>query len=203
MIFRGIIFTVPKFKENNIKIISIFFYLHAWGKSNTEYRLKQRYKDTLLLNSDNMKFHNDKLIKNHPTSFSSTFNNAYPKDTSESRENSYLEQLEATNDYCTRNKEKAFRPNNKPVNEEFYSSAAARDRYEKIILTKGLDILNLVNNVSASIRPLGCTTPSYQTFGMGSHVFTWRNISNTCPIVYWWGSNDWIPLFQINNRGLN
>lgn len=191
---------ITRFKVNNIKIISIFFYLHAWGKSNVEYRLKQAYID--IFNSSNLKFHSVYVIKNHPTAPSSTFNNAYPKDTAESRENLYLKQLKDNNSYCDKNKEKAFRANDKPVKEEFYSSAVARDRYEKIILTKGLDILSLVKNVAASIRPLGCTTPSYQTFGMGSHVFTWRNVSNTCPIVYWWGSNNWTPLFQVNNRGL-
>ena len=75
--------------------------------------------------------------------------------------------------------------------------------YEKIILNKGLDIIERISSCSDSTRPLGFTSPSHQTLGLGSHVFTWRNTSNTCPIIYWWESNGWSPLLPVQNRGQN
>ncbi|WP_289114997.1 hypothetical protein [uncultured Psychrobacter sp.] len=101
-----------------------------------------------------------------------------------------------------RNEKIAFRPSNLPVKEEFYSSSQARDRYENILLKKGIELIYNIENITVeSIRPLGMTNPSNKTLGTGSHFFTWRNISNTCPIVFWWETNGWYPLFPVKNRG--
>jgi hypothetical protein len=72
------------------------------------------------------------------------------------------------------------------------------------LLKKGIEIINSINNISAEgLRPLGMTNPSYKTLGTGTHFFTWRNISNTCPLVFWWETNGWHPLFPVKNRGSN
>ena len=53
-------------------------------------------------------------------------------------------------------------------------------------------------------RPLGDTVKSHKTLGTGTLFFTWRNISNTCPIVFWWDvfGHNWTPLFSLKNRGI-
>ncbi|REG78219.1 phosphoribosyltransferase-like protein [Algoriphagus antarcticus] len=100
------------------------------------------------------------------------------------------------------NEKFAFRNPEYPLKEEFYSSSENRDRYERILLDKGLKIINSISELKAkSLRPLGMTPPSYKTLGKGCHFFTWRNISNTCPIIFWWEANGWYPLFPVKNRG--
>lgn len=99
--------------------------------------------------------------------------------------------------------ERTYRPNNKPSVETFYSSMDARLRLERIFVDKGVEILSHVNSLKSNHRPLGVTYPSYKTFGTGTMFFTWRNISNTCPIVFWWNNHGWKPLFPLANRGLS
>ena len=57
--------------------------------------------------------------------------------------------------------------------------------------------------VSTNLRPLGLINPQYKIFGLGTHYFTWRNIPNNAPLVYWWEvpGHKWKPLFPVANRG--
>jgi hypothetical protein len=59
------------------------------------------------------------------------------------------------------------------------------------------------SDVRPNIRPLGLINPTYRTFGLGTHFFTWRNIPNNSPLVFWWEvpGHNWIPLFPVMNRG--
>lgn len=117
--------------------------------------------------------------------------------------NEYLNQLEDKLQYTSMyNSEFAFRKPELPSTENYYSSSENRNRYESIILNKGIELFNQIENLgSHAIRPLGMTLPSNKTLGTGSHAFTWRNISNTCPLVFWWETNGWYPLFPVKNRG--
>lgn len=189
-------FGVEKFEKEKIKIISIFFFLHRWGSDNSKYWFMNELGKPI---ANSIDFHRVVEIKNNPRinyfNPNPTFNNAYPKNTN-SEWDKYLDSTDAD-----RHREFAYRPDGYPRNEKFFSSAKNRIRYESIILDKGIEIINRIKNPSPSLRPLGFTSPSYKTFGTGSHAFTWRNISNTCPIVYWWESNEWFPLFSVANRG--
>lgn len=185
-----------KFKKENIKIVAIFFFLHSWGYSNSKFIFLQDFGKDVVNQIDFLQVHE---IQNNPriNRFNSNpnFNHVFPKKQNNQWEE-YLETLDVE-----RNREFAFRPNNLPLNENFFSSPENRDRYEKIILEKGMEIINRVENIGSSVRPLGLTSPSFKTFGTGGHAFTWRNISNTCPLVFWWESNGWYPLFSVENRG--
>lgn len=191
------------FVQQDKLIIPFFFYLHDWGYSNSKYSLDSLYAGI----RSKIHFISYYQIQNNPriNSFNRTpiFNHAYIKDDQNFRVHMYLDNLVRTRNYSMKNKEFAFRPNNLPVTETFFTSSEARERYEKIILNKGLDIIDRIVTCSDSTRPLGFTPPSHQTLGLGSHVFTWRNTSNTCPIVYWWESNGWHPLLPVQNRGHN
>ncbi len=96
---------------------------------------------------------------------------------------------------------KAFRKAGTPAAETLFSSPANRIRFENLILKKGIEILLNSKTLKPNHRPLGATFPSYRTLGTGTLFFTWRNISNTCPVVFWWNSDSWKPLFPLNNRG--
>ena len=83
-----------------------------------------------------------------------------------------------------------------------FSNYNSRVIVEKAFLEYGIMIANRIK--SPWYRPLGLTnTPS---FGFGSVFVTDFNISNTCPLVLWWGTqdafsdhsdaiNNWYPLF--------
>lgn len=83
--------------------------------------------------------------------------------------------------------------------EKFYSSIENRKRLELIFLKKGVEILNSSNVTKTNIRPLGFSLPAYKDFGFGALVFTWRNIANNTPLVFWYDSKNFTPLF-VNKR---
>lgn len=105
----------------------------------------------------------------------------------------YWEELDAD-----RHLEYAFRPENRPAKEEYFTSAENRIRYERILVEKGLYIINQIQGeVKRNIRPLGLIFPSYKTLGVGTLFFTWRNVPNNSPLVFWWEvpGHNWKPLF--------
>lgn len=65
-----------------------------------------------------------------------------------------------------------------------FSSFEAEERVGHAFLKYGIKICNQLNK--STFRPLGLTTPP--SFGFGSLVATDYNISNTAPLVMWWGS---------------
>ncbi|WP_077920937.1 hypothetical protein [Spirosoma sp. 209] len=191
-----------EFQKNNIQIISIFFFLHEWGKRNVLYNLQRNLGYSL---TDRAKFYRVFTISNDPIinkyNKNPTFNHTYPLQTQEGVE--FLNFIEKAfeRSYPMTNDQYAFRSESMPTKEDFFSSPDNRDRYEKIIVQKGIEIIKNIDNLRVqAIRPLGFTQPAYKTLGTGSHCFTWRNISNTCPLVYWWEAN-WYPLFSVQNRG--
>src|SRR5690606_13042011 len=112
--------------------------------------------------------------------------------------NNYLNSIDAS-----ANADRAYRPTHKPAEEKLFSSPASRNRLETLFLVKGIEILSRVGELKVQqIRPLGYTVKSHKTFGLGTLFFTYRNIPNNCPIVFWWGSNNWKPLFVLKNRGV-
>lgn len=204
-------FGVKNFKDSNIKIISSFFILHTWAVKNVPFAIEQKFKkdyDIKFEFKERMKFYRVAEIDNNPYYhhyFNSNprFNHVYPTESEEGKE--FLSKLETAfeRDYELKNIKFAFRNKDFPKEENFFSSKENRGKYEKILLNKGLEIFYSIENLNVpSIRPLGMAPPSYQTLGTGSHFFTWRNISNTCPLVFWWESANWYPLFPVKNRGL-
>ena len=105
----------------------------------------------------------------------------------------YWENLEAQS-----HSEYAFRPENRPPKEEYFTTAENRIKFERILVDKGLYIINQIQGeVKKNIRPLGFIYPSYKTLGVGTLFFTWRNVPNNSPLVFWWdvSGHKWKPLF--------
>lgn len=189
---------LENFKKDKINIIGAFIILHYWGVKNNWFSLDLYYKFKIS-NSINflrvVKVDNYPYINNihHPNPI---FNHVYPIKTEIGE--IFLNELENSfeRDYNLNNKQHAFRNPDYPLEETFFSTKENRHRFEQIILKKGIEIYNNIGKINtASIRPLGFCPPSYQTLGTGSLYITWRNISNTCPLVFWWDTNGWTPLF--------
>ena len=92
--------------------------------------------------------------------------------------------------------EKFFRAETFPGKEVFFTTARRRHRIEEKFLIKGIDILNESNVIKPNIRPLGFSLPSVRNFGFGTLCFTWRNIANNTPLVFWYSSGNFVPLFK-------
>lgn len=181
--------------------VSLFCY-HSFGFSNMEWRLMKQFDDkikkVLLVGTDYVV---ENHIKTKWIAENQRLNCVYPIEEQLKTTLEYLASLEAENDSVP-----AFRPSNLPKKETFFSSPENRVKLEQIFLEKGIELLNKVQteNPDKRKRPLGDTVRSHKTFGTGTLFFTWRNISNTCPLVFWWDVNghNWLPLFCVKNRGI-
>lgn len=95
-----------------------------------------------------------------------------------------------------------FRPDLTPQKETLCSSPQSRNIIEAAFLKKGAYLLSLPEEPQPSMRPMGYEV--LQSLGFGSIFITYRNISNNCPLVLWWGDptqpsdhpfSKWYPLF--------
>lgn len=175
------------------KLAVSLFCKHNWA--NVDWRLKCALNEDGILNK--IKYQCYYMIENHPMNPKSKLNFAYPISSQPPVVQEYLTALPA--DYKA---EHAFRKENTPIVEDFFSSPTNRMRLENVFLLKGIELLQNASQLKPNHRPLGMTPPSYKTLGSGTLFFTWRNISNTTPIVFWWKSADWYPLFPLFHRGL-
>lgn len=186
-----------EFIDSNIKIIGSFVILHNWASKNVIYSIGDKVGADL---QNRFKFYRVSEIDNNPRinyyNPNPKFNHIYPLRSDAGNEVLKFVEDDLHNNYVYYNEEFAFRDVNYPKKEDFFSSAESRARYEQILLEKGFEIMKSIDHISANgLRPLGMTNPTNKTLGTGTHFFTWRNVSNTCPLVFWWGSNDWFPLF--------
>lgn len=196
-------FGIDDFKDSGIRIIGSFVILHSWALKNVSFTIENKLGYKL---NERLKFYRVAKVENNPHinyyNSSPDFNHLFPIKSALGEEILEFVENSFERDYEMRNAEFAFRNPDYPKKENFFSTPECRIRYEEILLKKGFEIIESIDNLTVkSIRPLGMTPPSYKTLGTGSHFFTWRNISNTCPLVFWWGANDWYPLFPVKNRG--
>lgn len=190
---------LEKLVSNQIKIISLFFCTHSWGEYNARFILKNEFTRDGFTNPKLFPIYSIYQIENNLKGHNQKLNLAYPHISLKAKElDEFIFGLELGN----WNYDRAYRPVNMPKQEVFFSSPENRIRFESIILNKGMEILNEVKSLESNQRPLGMTNPTNQTLGTGTIFFTWNNISNTCPIVFWWVGHNWKGLFPLNNRGL-
>lgn len=182
--------------KDNYRLSINLFGLHNWGQSFQKYRLMKTFEDKI---DRKILWFSNYQIQNHAKLNNQSLNVAFPTDEQPTNVKSYLANLTAVKyeDY-------AYRKPNLPASERFFTSAENRVRYENILLQKGISIIEMIQSeIKPNLRPLGLINPSYKTFGLGTHFFTWRNIPNNSPLVFWWevSGHDWIPLFAVTNRG--
>lgn len=185
------------FTNGNKTINICLFCCHTLGCEKTLLRLKCEYGDTISkVSSYNLCYY---LVGNRMDQ-NEKLNCAYPIGKQSSKILEYIKNLNT--DYTK--SPPIFRLEHLPLKETFFSSKENRNKFEKIILDKGLELLQNIKKVNPDPRkrPLGHTFKSYKSLGTGTLFFTWRNISNTCPIVFWWDvGHYWTPLFSLKNRG--
>jgi hypothetical protein len=190
---------IEKVTVGNSKLISFFHCIHTWGENNVRIRLKIEFSNKAFLDEKQFPIFSSYRIENNIMDFKQRVNLAYPIETIKCIDyDEFISRIESAN----RNFHLAYRKVNTPINETFFTNPINRIKFEKIILEKGLKILSSVETLKPNHRPLGMTNPSNQTFGTGTMFFTWRNISNTCPIVFWWEGHNWTGLFPLINRGI-
>ena len=185
---------LEKVVSNEIILLVCHFCSH--NANTTRWRLKEGFKKDELLKKINC--YCDYEIQNRLNYPNQSFNFTYPVANSEEAVAKYVEKISA---YSNKHGDKTFRIPTQPGVETFFSSPDNRIRFENILLAKGIELLNKADSVKNNHRPLGATFPSYKIMGTGTLFFTWRNISNTTPIVFWWGASNWIPLFLLFKRG--
>jgi hypothetical protein len=185
-----------KIQDNDIKFSISIFCLHTWGFEFQKFRIQKEFSDKVM---KKINWFWNYEIQNHAKFNNQKLNIAKPVKGNNSKINGYLENLPATKyeDY-------AYRKANTPMTEQFFTSADNRIKFENILTEKGIDIINMIQGeVKTNLRPLGLINPQYKIFGLGTHFFTWRNIPNNSPLVYWWEvhGHSWKPLFSVANRG--
>lgn len=170
---------------------------HTWGKVNVDYRIKQTFSEKV---RKRVNYEASYIIENHPYSFLPKLNFVYPQNYNQPVIDNYFQSIDTGE--RSKYEQYAFRKPSTPKKEAFFSTPENRSKYEKIILLKGIEILSKVQNLKVkNLRPLGYTVKSHKTFGLGTQFFTYRNVSNTTPLVFWWEANGWYPLFPVSNRG--
>lgn len=93
-----------------------------------------------------------------------------------------------------------FRRVDKDFNSEIYTSIENRKIMEDAFLNKGIEILASVHARKSNIRALGYTVNHHKNFGFGALCFTWRNIPNNAPLVFWYSSPNFVPLFKVRRK---
>ncbi|MFM2385887.1 MAG: hypothetical protein RL660_644 [Bacteroidota bacterium] len=185
---------IQLFKDKQIDLIASFFCYHTWGWGNVQYILAKKLDSERFLKGIVLQYEYE--IQNNIKFKNQTLNCLIPLEINESAK-LYLNKLSQDS-----NSDRAIRSSSNPAKESFFSSAENRIRFETIMLEEGIRIVNKIQNARVlNIRPLGYTVKSHQTFGLGTMYFTWRNISNTCPLVFWWDNHGWKGLFPLQNRG--
>ncbi len=92
-----------------------------------------------------------------------------------------------------------YRKESEEKYEGVFSSAENRKIVEREFLLKGIEIVKSCT-VNQCFFPLGRS--KWPSFGLGTFTATEMNISNSCPLVLWWGNNKnqgnaldyWYPL---------
>lgn len=185
-----------KIVSGEYKCVISVFCMHQWAFSNFNWILKSHFKENAFLKSTLLI--SNYTIENIVRFPSAKLNLTYPTAALSDKAADYFENLDAED-----HEDRAFRGENQPRTESFFSSAENRNRLEAIFIEKGVEILERVMKKNPAHRPLGATYPNYKTLGTGTLFFTWRNISNTCPLVFWWNNtaHDWKCLFPVRGRG--
>lgn len=185
-----------KVTKGNIKLSVHLFCLHTWGHSFQQFRIKKTFTDAI---EPKIKWYRNYEIENHVKWNNQSLNIAIPIKDQPSNAKTYLANLPAEKyvDY-------AYRKEQTPSKEDFFTSPENRIIYENLLLQKGLSIIDMIKGeVKPNLRPLGFVNPNYKTYGLGTHFFTWRNVPNNSPLVFWWEveGHNWKPLFPVGNRG--
>jgi hypothetical protein len=187
-------------EDNSTKLIFTYIFIH--NKNYNKKKAEMRYKISGSF-ADHHKMYRLIAVENQ-MDHSAKLNLVLPSELTVSEpiaayRNKIIEEVDSyTQRYNNTSPEEFYRNADLPVNEEFYSSPGNRDIMEKAFLEKGIEILANTNVINRNMRALGYTLPSLKNFGFGALCFTWRNVPNNAPLVFWYSNGDFIPLFKVS-----
>ena len=102
-----------------------------------------------------------------------------------------------TKKFKNKSPEEFYRENSLPASEAFFTSSKNRILVENAFLNKGIEIVNKTNSANKNMRSLGYSIPSAKNFGFGALCFTWRNVPNNAPLVFWYSGGGFAPFFKV------
>jgi|GEM_PF-461215 len=187
------------FRENNAKLVLAYFCVH---KFNVKKALSRLWFELGKVNVETTYALDEQFnIENDIENTNSKLNFLFP---SENIKTDFIiecqKQIEEKIQKLGYDKDKTikYRAEGKPLNETFFTSKENRERFEKIILTKSIEVYYLSDKMKSEPRPkpLGYGLYTDMSFGFGALIFTWRNVPFNVPLVFWYPYHNWKPLFE-------
>ncbi len=181
--------------------ILVFAYVFIHQKNYYKKKAEMRFKISTEV-SNNHKMYRLMEIQNG-TSTNSKIDLIMPLETSqpqnviEYKNSISIEVDNHTKQYSRTSPDEFYRPVGQPANESFFTSPDNRKLLEDAFLQKGLEILEHANATNKNMRALGYSIPSLKNFGFGALCFTWRNVPNNTPLVFWYKGGNFNPLFVV------
>ena len=188
-------------KNNEVNLIFTYIFTHVknYRKKNVEFRKRI---DPEVENKHKLyRLHSI----NNSDDFTSELNLVLPLETELTEKvieykNKIVEEVDKYTDEkgWGRVAEEFYRASGRPQNETLFSSPENRKRFESILLLKGIEILSKAKVNLRTMKALGYSLPSQKNFGFGTLCFTWRNVANNTPLVFWYKGGGFIPFFEKN-----
>lgn len=192
--------------KNEINLIFTYIFSHEKNYYKKKAEMRHKLNDEI---SNNHKMYRLIQVENSDSNASSSLDFILPLENGQPRvvtdyKNKVTEQV---NTYLGERNyadtpEEFYRTQGKPNTEKLFTTPENRNRFENIMLKKGVEVLNNANARIRNMRALGFSLPSQKNFGFGTLCFTWRNIANNTPLVFWYAGGGFFPLFvknQTNN----
>ena len=186
-LFNDMASFLPHVHEGS-KIWSIFLIAHSFGEWWVMENVQKNFDIQkigfymgyfkTLSNSDGNNYPFDCL---RPTPYKSDLVDEYIRSLNEEKENNPDKKLFT------------FRNSARPASTRF-DSEENRSILEQELMEAGLKICNFPKTRTQYMRPMGFDNRI--TFGLGAYFATFMNMSNNCPLAYWWGdaeAEDWHP----------
>ncbi len=179
----------------SIQIERIYFLFHTTHLAGEYYASKQ-LETSLNSNNINWRILSLKQVQNNPRT-TGRYDCFWSRQLSKKSE---------VLDFVARLEQQAWartwRPENVSPISELFSSSENRDIIENAFLNAGCRITTFPTEQKPEMRPMGYE--KLTSLGFGAMFVTYRNISNNCPLVLWWGDPNkpshhplgkWYPLF--------
>ncbi len=191
--------------DNDANLIFAYVFIHE--KNYFKKKAEMRHKINVDI-SNKLKMYRLIEIENSEKNLNASLDFVYPLEINQPQivtdyKTKIVEQVdEYTKRYNSTSPEEFYRITGKPQTEKLFTSHENRTRFENIMLKKGIEVLNNVNSRIENMRALGFSLPAHKNFGFGTLSFTWRNIANNTPLVFWYAGGGFFPLFvknQTNN----
>jgi len=185
--------------------VLVFVYLFIHKKNYYKKKAQMKHKISYAV-ADNHKIYRLVEIENI-IDVNSKYDLIFPQEISQPQividyKNEIIEQVDNhTKKYNKISTEEFYRPNGQPAKELFFTSPKNRIIVENAFLKKGIEILRNANSQIPNMRALGYSLPSLKDFGFGALCFTWRNVPNNAPLVFWYSGGGFTPFFKVNRGG--